>query len=114
MTPPAARRPAGARAFGRGAAAAMLPAAFALAGAGCGGVEARAVAFRDPAPAAGQTDLYLGKVPARPYSEAGIVQALGTGASADEASVLRALREQGRRLGCDAVVRVSVARGQTA
>lgn len=88
--------------------------ALALAAAGCGTVEARTVAFRAPGPPTGRVDLYVGKVPDRPYYEVGLVQAVGTGMSADEASVLHALRERATRMGCDAVVRVGVELGQTA
>lgn len=88
--------------------------ALAFAAAGCGTVEARTVAFRTPSPPTSRVDLYVGKVPDRPYYEVGLVQAVGTGMSADEASVLHALRERATRMGCDAVVRVGVENGQTA
>jgi hypothetical protein len=81
---------------------------------GCGSVEGRALVFREPTPPVAQTALFVGQLPAKPYYETGLVQALGTGLSADKPSVLQALREQGRRAGCDAVVRISVERGQTA
>lgn len=83
-------------------------------GTGCGSVEGRALAFREPTPPVAQTELFVGKLPAKPYYETGLVQALGAGMSADKPSVLQALREQGRRAGCDAVVRISFERGQTA
>ncbi len=93
---------------------ALLGAALALAGLACGSVEARSVAFRPLAPPTSRAELYLGSVPARPYAELGLVQAVGTGAGADEAAVLAALRERAQRMGCEAVVRVHVALGQTA
>ncbi|HEU4409009.1 MAG TPA: hypothetical protein VFS43_27360 [Polyangiaceae bacterium] len=87
---------------------------LALAGVGCGSVEARTVAFRAPGAPTGRADLYVGKVPERAYYEVGLVQAVGTGTGADEASVLHALRLRAQRMGCDAVVRVGVELGQTA
>jgi hypothetical protein len=42
------------------------------------------------------------------HEQVGLVQAFGTGDHATHADVLQALREQGARMGCDAVVRVSV------
>jgi hypothetical protein len=92
----------------------LVGAALALACFGCGSVETRAVAFRPPSAPPAQTDLYVGKVPERPYYEAGLVQAVGIGTGAEEASVLQALRAKGRALGCDAVVRVAIEQGQTA
>jgi hypothetical protein len=97
-----------------GSAAPLGALLLALAGVGCGNVEARTVAFRTPGPPTSRADLYVGKVPDRPYYEIGLVQAVGTGMGADEASVLHALRVRARRMGCDAVVRVGVERGQTA
>lgn len=86
----------------------------ALAGAGCGGVETRAVAFRPPpGPAGARADVYVASVPARPYYEIGLVQAVGTGEGAARGPLVRALRERGRRMGCDAVVRANVELGQT-
>lgn len=42
------------------------------------------------------------------HEQVGLVQAFGAGDRATHADVSQALREQGARMGCDAVVRVSV------
>ncbi|HEU4538851.1 MAG TPA: hypothetical protein VFS00_32250, partial [Polyangiaceae bacterium] len=57
--------------------------------------------------------LYVDRTPTRAYREIGLVQALGEGLRASEADVLRALRREGQRLGCDAIVRVEVRAGET-
>ena len=85
---------------------------------GCRHLETHYAALGGPAsvpqaPAA-ETELHVGAVPARPFVEQGLVQAIGHGDDAAEERVLGALREEGRRRGCEAVVRVRVDRGQGA
>lgn len=81
-----------------------LATGVALAAAGCGRAGG-AAATPPPAPRAA---LYIGATPARPYREVGLVQALGTGIRTSKEDVLRSLRWEGRRMGCDAIVNVSV------
>jgi hypothetical protein len=81
--------------------------------AGCGHTEAHFVGFQAPAPPVSGTELHLGSVPARAFHEVGLVQALGEGDGAEEAALLDALRGEGARRGCEAVVKVRVSRGVT-
>jgi len=55
-------------------------------------------------------ELYLAEqaVPARPYYDVAIVQAVGFGNEANPEDVTRALTERAATLGCDAVIRTTV------
>lgn len=88
----------------RARAARALAGALGLAALGCGRAAPPA---RAPAAAAAAA-LFIGRTPARAYREVGLVQALGTGIRTSQDDVLRSLRWEGRRLGCDAIVNVSV------
>ncbi|MCS6899146.1 MAG: hypothetical protein RMJ98_01795 [Myxococcales bacterium] len=86
--------------------------------AGCGHTETHRVWFQEPPePPLGRStgaELYLGVMPSRPFVEHGLVQAIGYGEDAREKAVLEALRKEGTRQGCDAVVKVRFAQGLTA
>lgn len=83
--------------------------------AGCGHTEVHRVWFQGaPTGATEGAELHLGVIPSRPFVEYGLVQAVGYGVDANEPAVLGALRGEGTRRGCDAVVKVRVARGTTA
>ena len=96
---------------------------FALLGAlllasGCRHLETHYAALAGPGsppqgPAAA-TELHLDRLPTRTFRELGLVQAIGYGSDGDEVHVLAALRDEGQRRGCEAVVRVHVDRGQGA
>jgi hypothetical protein len=78
---------------------------------GCGGAAGPPPA--QTAPRQGQATLYIESKPERAYREVGLVQALGTGLRTSRDDVLRLLRHEGRRLGCDAIVNVSVQAAST-
>jgi hypothetical protein len=83
--------------------------------AGCGSTETHALMFRTPPPGAGSSGheavLFVETVPRRPFAEVGLIQAIGTGNQAHTPEVLAALREEGRRRGCDAIVLARAASG---
>lgn len=87
--------------------------AAALALTGCGHVESRSIPFGrlDPRPAAA-AEVYADRGPGQPYEELGLVQAVGTGSQANKQAVLRALRAQGRHMGCDAIVNANAQTGE--
>jgi hypothetical protein len=89
-----------------------LAAWLALAAGGCAAPSAPATPRPGP-PARGCAALYVDRTPTRAYRELGLVQALAEGMRASEAEVLRALRREGQRMGCDAIVRVEVRAGET-
>ncbi len=64
-----------------------------------------------PEPPVATTELHIGLVPPRPFREVGLVQSVGYGDDGIEGPLLGALRAEGRRRGCDAIVRVKVDRG---
>jgi hypothetical protein len=78
---------------------------------GCGGAAGPPPA--QTAPRQGQATLYIESKPERAYREVGLVQAMGTGLRTSRDDVLRLLRHEGRRLGCDAIVNVSVQAAST-
>ncbi|RYE92657.1 MAG: hypothetical protein EOO75_06190 [Myxococcales bacterium] len=84
--------------------------------AGCRHLETHYAALGGPGSVAAapveSTELHVGTVAGRPFAEQGLVQAIGYGGDAAEHARLGALREEGRRRGCDAVVRTRVDRGQ--
>jgi hypothetical protein len=83
--------------------------------AGCGHTETHRVWFQGPPPGrSAGAELHLGVIPSRPCVEYGLVQAIGYGEDAREKAVLEALRDEGTRRGCDAVVKVRFAQGLTA
>ena len=75
----------------------------------CGAVDTHRVAFSPARPPTTAVQLLEGN-PTRPFTETGIVQAIGHG-TADRADVKRALAGEARRMGCDAVVRLRVDEG---
>lgn len=89
---------------------ATLALGAALAALGCGGAAGPPA---QAAPRHGQATLYVESKPGRAYREVGLVQALGTGLRTSRDDVLRLLRHEGRRLGCDAIVNVSVQAAST-
>jgi hypothetical protein len=89
-----------------------LVAWLALAAGGCATSGAPATP-RPGSPARGCAALFVDRTPTRAYREIGLVQALSEGLRASEAEVLGALRREGGRMGCDAVVRVEVRAGET-
>lgn len=77
----------------------------------CGHVETYDAPLRAPrAPRAGRVELYMQgqAVPARPYVELAIVQAVGFGSDATPEDVVKGLLDRAASLGCDAVVRVAI------
>lgn len=91
----------------------------ALAGAalsGCGHTEVHHVSFQGEGGSgpAESTELYLDSVPTRSFTAVGLVQVIGYGDDAREATVLAALRAAGRQRGCEALARVRYSQGATA
>ena len=85
--------------------AGTLAIALALSCAACASTtEAHHFRLGPPAAPTTRVDLFDG-VPARSYAEAGFVQAFAYGATAGD-PVVRALSNEARAMGCDAVVRV--------
>ena len=81
---------------------------------GCSHTETHRVWFAgEPSGPSAGAELHLDAVPSRPFVELGLVQALGYGEDANPKAVLDALRREGTRLGCGAVVRVRQAQGAT-
>jgi hypothetical protein len=71
---------------------------------GCGQTETHQVAFRTPMrPATSEVALFIESVPARPYAEMGLLQAIGYGTEAEVPHVMRAIERDAKRMGCDAV-----------
>lgn len=96
--------------------AGLLAALASAALVGCGHTEVHHVSFQGeggPRPAE-STDLYLDSVPTRPFTAVGLVQAIGYGDDAREATVLAALRAAGRQRGCEALARVRYSQGAAA
>ncbi len=90
--------------------------AFGLAGAGCGHTETHDAMLRSAeAPPSHPVELYMGDqpLPARPFYEIALVQAIGFGDDAQPESVAHALTKRAARLGCDAVIRVFIDQGYT-
>jgi hypothetical protein len=80
--------------------------------AGCGSTETHAMMFRTPAGGGRhEAALFVETVPRRPFAEIGLIQAIGTGNQAHSPEVLAALREEGRRRGCDAIILARAASG---
>jgi len=78
---------------------------------GCGATEIHSIMFKTAAGGSQEAALYIETVPSRPFIEVGILQAIGTGDQATTPNVLAALRQEGRRQGCDAIVLARAARG---
>lgn len=79
--------------------------------AGCGHTETHVAMLRAPQPrTAHAVELYLAEqpVPARPFYDVAIVQAIGFGTDATPEEVTRGLLDKAATLGCDAVVRVFI------
>jgi hypothetical protein len=93
---------------------AVLPLTVTLAAtvlAGCGHTETHVAMLRAPQPrTANAVELYLADqaVPARPFYDIAIVQAIGFGTDATPEDVTRGLTDKAAILGCDAVVRVFI------
>jgi hypothetical protein len=84
--------------------------------AGCGHTETHAALLRAPQPPSGKAvELYVADqaLPARPFYDVALVQAVGFGTEANPEDVARALTVKAAALGCDAVVRVSIDLGYT-
>ena len=82
--------------------------------AGCGHTETHQALFRQPEAPSGHTvELYMADqpIPARPYYEIALVQAVGYGSDAHPEDIAVALTEKAAKLGCDAVVRVFLDQG---
>ena len=80
--------------------------------AGCGTSEIHSLMFKSAASGSHDAALYVETVPSRPFVEVGILQAIGTGDQGSTPQVLAALRKEGRRQGCDAIVLARAASGQ--
>jgi hypothetical protein len=90
-----------------------LSALAGLAGAlvGCGHVETHEALLRAPEKPTGRpVELYMAEqpVPARPFYEIAIVQAIGFGSEAHPEDIAAALTDRAGRLGCDAVLRTFI------
>lgn len=84
--------------------------------AGCGHTETHQALLRAPQPPTGKrVELYMADstVPARPFYEIAIVQAIGYGNAAHPEDVANALSEKAEKLGCDAVFRTFIDQGYT-
>ena len=79
---------------------------------GCGTTETHSMMFKSAAVGSHEAALYVETVPSRPFVEVGLIQAIGTGDQASTPSVLDALRKEGKRQGCDAIVLARAASGQ--
>lgn len=89
----------------------LVAIAASLALGGCGHTETHAAMLRAPqAPTDRAVELYIvdQAAPTRPYYDIAIVQAIGFGADANPEDVAHALTDQGKTLGCNAIVRVSI------
>jgi len=81
---------------------------------GCGHTETHQALFRAPEPPSGHTvEIYMADmaIPARPYYEIALVQAVGFGTESHPEDIAAALTEKAGKLGCDAVVRVFLDQG---
>ena len=81
---------------------------------GCGHTETHQALLRAPeAPVQKNVELYMADqpVPARPFYEIALVQAVGFGDEAHPEDVAKALTEKAGRLGCDAVLRTFIDQG---
>ena len=81
---------------------------------GCGGyTEVHEVIFRQPPPPTGRdVQVYVGdQTPPSAFYELAMLQAIGFDGDSNLEDVMGALRERGRMLGCDAIVRVRVELG---
>ena len=83
---------------------------------GCGTTEIHSMMFKSAvgsgASGSAEAALYVETVPSRPFVEIGLLQAIGTGDQASTPNVLAALRKEGKRQGCDAIVLARAASGQ--
>jgi len=88
---------------------------LAAACAGCGSTEVHEVLLRAPQPPTGRdVQVYLGnQAPPAPFYDLALLQAIGQDGDSNLEDVVDALRERGRALGCDAIVRVRVELGYT-
>ncbi|MDB4935689.1 MAG: hypothetical protein JWP87_2661 [Labilithrix sp.] len=78
---------------------------------GCGHTETHVAMLRAPQPRTGNAvELYLADqpLPARPFYDIAIVQAVGFGNDATPEDVTRGLTDKAGALGCDAVVRAFI------
>lgn len=98
----------------RGIVTAFALVAFALPAAGCGHTETHQALLRAPEAPSGKTvELYMADqpIPARPFYEIAMVQAIGFGSEAHPEDVAKALTDKAGRLGCDAVLRTFIDQG---
>jgi hypothetical protein len=99
----------------RRAAQAAVIAAAGLTGvlSGCGYHEVHHLDFGAARAARGEAEVFVDALPDRRFAELGLVEAMGYGSEATRPHVLRLLRDEGRRQGCDGVAKVRVTEGQT-
>lgn len=83
----------------------------ALLASGCGTTEIHSMMFKSAASGSHEAALYVETVPSRPFVEVGLIQAIGTGDQASTPNVLDALRKEGKKQGCDAIVLARAASG---
>jgi hypothetical protein len=91
-----------------------LAAVLAIATSGCGHTETHQAMLRPAEPPTGRpVELYLADqpMPARPFYEVALVEAIGFGSDAHPEDVARALEQKASRIGCDAVVRTFIDQG---
>lgn len=81
---------------------------------GCGHVETNQAMLRPAEPPTGRpVELYLASqpIPARPFYEIALVEAVGFGSDADPEDVAKSLVDKAAHLGCDAVIRTFIDQG---
>lgn len=92
----------------------LLVSLAAMGAVGCGHVETHQAMLRAPAPPLQKpADLYMADqpVPARPFYEIALVQAVGFGSDSHPEEVAQALAKKAADLGCDAVLRTFIDQG---
>lgn len=60
-----------------------------------------------------QVEIFFDQSPQRPFEELGLVQVMAHGSSADEDVTMKALIEEAKKAGCDAVVKTRFTPGAT-
>lgn len=79
----------------------------------CGHTESYVALLREPAPSDRTIEVYIDAMPARPFTDAAILQAIGYGSRANPEDLVKALLSEGARVGCDAIVRIQFDYGAT-
>lgn len=93
------------------AARALAVLSLALSATACGTTEIHTMMFKSAASGSHDAALYVETTPSRPFVEVGLIQAIGTGDQASTPNVLEALRKEGKKQGCDAIVLTRAASG---